>query len=258
MRTIAFIMQKGGVGKSTSAAALAYGLENRGNRVLMIDADPQQNLSFIVGADVTSIDATLYDVWHGKVPIGYAVHMVEFSLDLITGGLALASADFEFSGKPAREQLLARSLQPIRDKYDYIIIDCPPSLGLMTMTAATAADSIIIPCGTDILSLQGLVQLWDFIDNIRLYCNADLDVDGILLTMYDDNVQTTKILESQIENIAALQETRVFNTKIHRSQAIKTAQAKRDITVFDRKSRAAADYNTFVVELLNIYDGGKK
>ena len=254
MKTIAFMQQKGGVAKSTSTAALAYDLNAVGKNVLVMDADPQQNLSFIMGANVLEIDGTLYDVWKGTRSITEVIQSVRVGIDLITGGLALASADFEFSGTVGREQLLKRCLADVSG-YDYILIDCPPSLGLLTMTAATAADDVIIPMCVDILSIQGMTQLFDFLDSIKEYCNASLSVAGILLTVYDDTVLTTKGLESQIQEIADSHGIKVFDTRIHKAQAIKTAQARQDFDIFGKRSRAATDYRSFTAELLTMYEG---
>jgi len=247
MRTIAFMIQKGGTGKTTSVAALAAGIHGTGKTVLLIDLDPQQNLSFVEGLDVLNIDATLYNAWKGERKIQEAVQPIRTGMDIITGGLALASADFEFSGKAGREQLLKKSLEPIRDRYDYCIVDCPPSLGLLTMAAATAADGVIIPMTCDALALQGLAQLWGFLGDIRTYCNPDLSVLGILLTQYDERTITTKAMEQQIIGAADQIGVRVYDTRIHRSAAIRTAQAAQ-MDIFEKTSRAANDYKAFVRE----------
>ena len=249
MRTFSFMIQKGGTAKTTSTAALAEGLHGSGKTVLLIDLDPQQNLSFVEGMDVLQIDRTLYDVWKGEVTIQDAIHCIKTGLDIITGGLALASADFEFSGKAGREQLLKRSLDGIRNEYDYCLVDCPPSLGLLTMAAATAADGVVIPMTCDALSLQGLSQLWSFLGDIRTYCNNNLTVSGILLTQYDERTITTKALEQQIIAAAEQAGTKVYDTRIHRSAAIRTAQAAQ-ADIFGKPSRAADDYMQFTMEFL--------
>ena len=260
MKTIAIMIQKGGTGKTTTvsalasglnSAALASGLNSTGKTVLLVDLDPQQNLSFAEGVDLISIPCTLYDVWKGKQAIDQAVQTIRPGRDIITGGLQLASADFEFSGAVGREQLLKRSLDQIAGQYDYCLIDCPPSLGLLSMNACTACNSILIPMCVDALSIQGLTQLWDFIRNIKTYCNPDLTVCGILLTQYDDRTLTTKALESQIIQSAQQAGTKVFTTRIHRSQAIRTAQAQRAIDIYDSTAvRAAVDYRSLTQEII--------
>lgn len=249
MRTITIMIQKGGTGKTTSAAALAAGLHGTGKTVLLVDLDPQQNLSFVEGLDVLSIDATLHDVWTEKKTIREAVQPVRTGMDIITGGLSLASADFEFSGRAGREQLLKRSLEPIREKYDYCLVDCPPSLGLLTMTAATAADGVVIPMTCDALALQGLTQLWGFLGDIRTYCNPVLSVLGILLTQYDERTITTKAMEQQIIEAAGQIGVKVYDTRIHRSAAIRTAQAAQ-MDMFYKASKAGDDYKAFTAEFI--------
>ena len=257
MHVIATMIQKGGTGKTTSTAALASGLTSSGKNVLLVDLDPQQNLSFAEGLDVLNIPATLYEVWKGLSSLEDAIQHISLQLHIITGGLSLTSADFEFSNLVGREQLLKRNLNELSNRYDYCLIDCPPSLGLLAMNAATAANNILIPITVDALAIQGLTQLWDFISNIKIYCNSDLSIVGILLTQYDPRTMTTKGLEDQITHFSQLVGTRVFNAKIHKSQAIRTAQATQTTDVFYKSVKAAADYRDFTEELLNIIEGDK-
>lgn len=255
MKTIAICTQKGGVGKSTSASAIASGLNASGKSVLLVDADAQCNLSFAEGSDLLNLPCTLYDVFRGE-PIRNAIQTLQIpSRDLITGGLRLASADLEFSGAISRELMLKRNLDIIASDYDFCILDCPPHLGLMTMNATTAADYIIIPVTMDAMALQTLSFFWDFLRNIQTYCNSSLRVAGLLVTMYDDGTSlTTRELEGQILQFAEQVNTRVFNSKIHKSQAIRSAQARRSIDVYAKNSRAACDYRSFVQELLSILE----
>lgn len=250
MQILAFMIQKGGTSKTTSCSALAHGLTAKGKTVLLIDLDPQQNLSFAEGVNVLDIPCTLYEVWKDHKPIKDAIQPVNLALDIITGGLSLASADFEFSGAVGREQLLKRSIDQLSADYDYCIVDCPPSLGLLTMNAATAADQVIIPMTVDALAIQGLSQLWGFLANIRTFCNPGLSVAGILLTKYDDRTLTTKGLENLIVQSADQAGTKVFQNRIHKSQAIETAQSLQTTDVYSQNARAAADYRSFTGELL--------
>ena len=251
-RVIACLQQKGGVGKTASCSALGRCLAEKGKRVLMIDLDPQMNLSFINGVNVQNVPYTISMVWDGKASIQDAVQPVILpNLDIITGGLSLASADMQYSGRMGREKLLEVALEPIRNQYDYILIDCPPYLGLLTMAAATAATEIIIPTTCDVLAIQGLSQLWGFIQNIHKYCNTSLQVSGILLTMYDKTLLTTKGLENQIETAAITAGTKVYNTRIRYSQAIQTAQARRDTSIYGKvRVNAIADYMSFADEVI--------
>lgn len=252
MITIAVMMQKGGVGKTTTAQALAAGLHARGHTVLIVDLDPQQNLTFAEGVDPYSEDMiTLYDVLQGGASITDAVQSVMIGLDIITGGLALASADMQFSGAIGREQLLKKQLVKVRGSYDYCLIDCPPSLGLLSMCAAVAADTVLIPMTVDILALQGLSHLYNFLQSIQAYYNPELTISGILLTLYNDKAVTTKALEEQIHATADDMGTRVYNTRVHRSQAIQTAQAARQIDVYGRTHiKAVKDYQKFTEEFM--------
>ena len=260
METIAITIQKGGTGKTTTSSALASGLTAAGQRVLLVDMDPQQNLSYSSGVDVLDIPCTLYDVWKGNRRIQDAIQTVNLQTDIITGGLALASADFEFSGTVGREQLLKRSISQVSDRYDYCILDCPPSLGLLTMTALTAADKVIIPMTVDALAIQGLAHLWGFIQNVKEYCNPGLIVSGILLTMYEPGTITTKALESQIVSFADQAGIRLFHARIRKSQAIRTAQAQQSTDIYNRTAqvKAAADYRLFVAELMTMKESEEK
>lgn len=255
MKTIAIMIQRGGVAKTTTTTALGAGLNANGKRVLLIDLDPQQNLSFAENIDVFSPVPTLYDVFMGQ-PIEDAIQPTQTpNRYVITGGLKLASADLTFSGTVSREYLLKRNLDRLQDRFDYCLIDTPPGLGLLTMNAATAADHVIIPLGLDALSLQGLSHLWGFISDVQRYCNPDLDISGILLTQYDARTIVTQALEEQVQQIAEQHDTKVFNARIRRSQAIRTAQAMQTIDVYYSKAKAAIDYRAFTAEVLEMYEG---
>ena len=255
-RIICIMQQKGGVGKTMTTAALGRCLAARGERVLLLDCDPQQNLTLINGLSCTDILHTLHDVFTGQASIQDAIRPVLLpSLDLITGGLRLASFDMQFGGQLGREHLLSRALQPIKDNYDYIIIDTPPSLGLMSVTAATAANEIIIPMDCSILAIQGLSQLWEFLNNIRSYYNTKLRINGILLTMYDSRSLTTKGLEHQIETAATAAGSKVYQTRIRFSQSIKTSQARQDTSLYSKSNiNAIQDYMDFAAEVIK--EGG--
>lgn len=251
MKTIVFSNQKGGVGKSTTASATAAGLYNRGKRVLMVDADPQSNLSFMNGVDVLNVPATLYDVFTGSADLKDAIQTLKIGLDIVTGGLQLTVADSRFTDL-GRERLLSKALEPIKGNYDFCIIDTNPSLGIITINAMTAADYIVIPITADALALQGMMQLSGFINNVRENCNrSDLQIAGILITMYNDRTRLSRALEDTINQTADAMDTKVFKSRIRRAQAISDAIAlKADIYEQAPAATATADYNAFIDELL--------
>lgn len=250
MITIVFSNQKGGVGKSTTASATAAGLYNRGNRVLMVDADPQSNLSFMNGVDVLNVPATLYDVFSGTAAIQDAIQPLKVGMNIVTGGLQLTAADSTFT-QIGRERLLSEALDPVKGNYDFCIIDTNPSLGVLTMNAMTAANYIVIPMTADALALQGMMQLSRFINDVRKYCNPNLQIAGILITMYNDRTRLSRALEDTINQTADAMDTKVFKSRIRRAQAISDAIAlKADIYEQAPTATATADYSAFIDELL--------
>lgn len=255
MITICFSNQKGGVGKTTTAAATAAGLYNRGKRVLMVDADPQGNLSFANGVDLLNVPNTLYDVFSGAAAITDAIQPVKIGLDIVTGGLQLTAADSQFT-QMGRERMLSEALEAVQDQYDYCIVDVGPSLGILSMNAMTAADYIVIPMTADALALQGMIQLSDFIGNVRRYCNPDLQIAGILITMYNERTRLTRALRDTIDKTAEGMNTKVFKSRIRRTQAISDAIAvQADIYEQAPNATATADYSAFIDELLETIEG---
>ena len=253
MKTIVLTNQKGGVAKTTTAYALAVGLHNKGYTVLVVDADPQSNLSYTAGVDETR-DSTLYDVFKGKCKTSEAVWSnSDTGLDILTVGLAATAADMELSSKVAREYMLRESLQGL--EYDFCVIDTAPTLGLLTMNALTAADYAIIPMNLEVYSLQGMEQLSGFIDNVRKYTNHDLKISGLLLTKYNDRLNLTQALKGNVEKAAELMQTIVYDTKIRESVAVRETQLLRsDIYSEAPKATATLDYMEFIDEFLSRED----
>lgn len=255
MRTICISNQKGGVGKSTTATATAGGLFRRGKKVLIVDLDPQMNSSYMSGIDLLNLPATLYDVFTGQAEITQAVQPIQIGIDIVTGGLNLTSADMTFVDL-GREKLLQQALDGIRGNYDYCIIDTSPNLGVLATNAMTAADSVLVPMQCDALSLQGLLQLQDFITKIKMYCNPKLSVAGILLTMYNPRTVLSRSLEEAVQMAAANMGTKIYKTRIRRAQAVSDAIAvQSDIFTEAPTATATADYTAFVDELLNDMEG---
>lgn len=250
MKTIVLTNQKGGVAKTTTAYALATGLHNKGYTILIVDADPQSNLTYTAGIDEAG-DTTLYDVLKGNGKVSEAIHNVKSGLDLLTIGLRGTAADMELSSRTAREYMLKEIIQGIAQEYDYCVIDTAPTLGLLTLNALTAADYVIIPMNLEIYSLQGMEQLSGFIQNVKKYTNHDLKVSGLLLTKYNERLNLTQALKGNIDKAAELMDTSVYDARIRESIAIKESQLLRsDIYTEAPKATATLDYISFVDEFL--------
>lgn len=251
MKSIVFTNQKGGVGKSTSCYALAAGLHYRGNTVLIVDADPQGNLSYSAGVDTLGAKNTLYDVFKGICTVKDSLQNIKIGLDALTVGLGAAAADMELVARPAREYVLKEAIREISANYDYCVIDTAPTLGLLTLNALTAADGVIIPLNMDAYSLQGIEQLHGFIQNVQKYTNADLKILGLLLTKYKERLNLTAVLSKDVERAAESLETIIYNTKIRESVAVRETQLLRgDIYAEAPKAAATLDYQAFVDEFL--------
>lgn len=271
MRIIAFSNQKGGVAKTTSSYAMAVGLSKRGYKVLVVDADPQENLSMSAGINLNEIDpdpedieqlteeqqdyfyenvpAKLFEVMAKKKDINKAIIPIGENLDLIVGGIDLASADMTFSGL-GRERLIKEAFEDIKKDYDFCVFDCSPALGVVLMNILTVADEVIIPLEPGAYSLQGLSRLYKFIDQIHDYTNDKLKVDGILVTKVR-NTANAKIWIGDIEEKAQLLNTKVYNSKIRLNVSVEEAQTmKMDLFEYAGGSSAARDYDDFIDEFL--------
>ena len=250
MKTITFSNQKGGVGKSTSSAVLASGLNKRGYRVLAIDLDPQCNLSLGAGADILNMDQTLYDVFKGTADLSDLIQKTDLGYDLITGGLSLAGADMDFT-QTGREYMLREALDTVREDFDFCIIDTPPTLGILTVNALTASDGVVIPLTADLYSIQGLSQLNLLIERVRKYSNRDLKIEGLLITRHEERTNVSKALQDQINLTAEKLGTKVFSKPIRNSVAVRESQVFRaDLFTEAPKANATQDYTAFIDELL--------
>lgn len=244
---IAITNQKGGVGKSTTAAALGAGLSLRGYKVLFVDLDPQGNLSYIMQADAERPSA--YEILTGRAGTAAAIQTTAGG-DIVSASSDLSGADMELN-RTGKEYRLKEALQPVSDNYDYIVIDTPPALGILTINALTAADRLIIPAQAEIFSLQGIGQLSGTINAVKTYCNPALQIDGILLTRHSGRAVLSRDMAEMIADTAAQIGTSVYKAVIREGIAIKEAQANREsIFSYSPRSNAAADYTAFIDEFL--------
>ena len=220
-RIYCFANQKGGVAKTTTAVNLGAYLAQAGRRVLLIDTDPQGNATTSLGANPRTLSVSLYHVLVDKVPIQQAITLTErVGLDLIPASTDLAGAEVEMARMMARERLLARALQPVLDAYDYILIDDPPSLGLLTINGLTAAHGVLIPVQCEYLALEGLSMLLGTIQQVREVLNAQLVLSGVLLTMYDSR---TNLGQQVVEEVRNYFPDKVFRTVIPRNVRLSEA-----------------------------------
>lgn len=239
--------QKGGVGKTSTAHALISGLTRRGYNTLAIDTDPQGNLTYAMGADEN--EPGVYELLKGKVT---ALDIVQHTPlgDIIPGNLLLAGADMEFADT-GREYLLSEALDEAERYYEFIIIDSPPQLGILTINVLTAANDLIIPMGADIFSLQGLIQLYATINKVKKRCNPALEIAGLLITRYSGRSILSKELKETIRDRAGQIEANFFETVIREGVAVKEAQVQQT-SVFSSSPRSnpAVDYEDFIEEYL--------
>ena len=252
MKTIVLTNQNGGVAKTTTAYALVIGLHNQGNNVLIVDSDPQSNLSYTAGVDDNDKN-TLYDVLKGDCKPGDAIRHLDKWLDIMSVGLQGTAADMELASRTGREYMLKEAIEAIQasNDYTYVVIDTAPTLGLLTLNALTAADLAIIPVNVEAYSLQGMEQLNGFFENVRKYTNPDLKVSGILLTRYNERLNITQALKGNVDKAAQVMNTRVFDTKIRESVAVRETQLLRsDIYTEAPKATATIDYKAFVHEFM--------
>lgn len=249
---IAISNQKGGVGKTATTTALASGLLKEGKRVLVIDTDPQCNTSDTYRAEIEGY-TTLYDVMVDKTPISEAIqHTAEG--DIVACDPHLVKADNEFN-HTGREYILREAIEPIRNEYDFIIIDTTPALGIMLLNALTASDKVIIAIGADRDSLQGLGQLNNTIQSVKKYTNNNLEILGLLVTMFQGNTKLTKEVLSSLPDIEKQLGIKTFDTRIRFTTKVKEARAARaPLFSYAPYSTAAIDYRLLIKEIL----GGKQ
>jgi chromosome partitioning protein len=244
---IAFANQKGGVAKTTTTLNLAVAFKERGLRVLAVDLDPQGNLTMSQGLNPDEIERSMFDVLVHRLPIQEVIHPVE--VDLAVSSIDLAGAELALSSLIGRERALEKALAPVRSEYDYVLIDTPPSLGLLTINALVAANGVIVPVQCEYLSLRGLVQLQATLEMIRENLNPGVDIVGILPTMYDRRtIHAREAVDILRETFGEL----VFNTRIRKTIRYAEAPVKgQSILQYDPRSEAAEMYRDLAKEVLN-------
>jgi chromosome partitioning protein len=247
VRVIALANQKGGVAKTTTTLNLAVALKEKGMNVLCIDLDPQGNLTMSQGLNPDEIDRSMYDVLVHKLPIEQVIQ--EREIDLAVSSIDLAGAELALSSMIGRERALEKALVSIRDRYDYILVDTPPSLGLLTINAFVASDGVIVPVQTEYLALRGLVQLENTLAMVRENLNPNVQIMGILATMFDRRlVNSREAVEILVENFGNL----VYDTRIRKLVRYAEAPVKgQSVLAYDPTGEAAKMYRELAKEVLN-------
>lgn len=244
---------KGGVGKTCSTGNISAGLAKEGKTVLMIDLDPQSNLSQSFG--LQDVDTSIYDVLKGREKISDLICPITENLDIVPSSLDLSGAELELASVPGREVILKSAIEEIIGKYDYIIIDCPPNIGILTSSALTAADEVFIPVQSQYFSVKGLAKHTDVINLVKKNLNKNLKIGGMFTTLYESRtVLSQDIAESLEENFKDI----IFKTRIRRNISLAEAAANNvDIFRYNNRSIGAEDYANLCLEILNRHEEKK-
>jgi len=249
-RIISVSNQKGGVGKTTSTVNLAAYLAEKGKKVLIIDIDPQGNAGFGIGVNAEEIETTIYEVMLGELPIRDAIFDTDVeNLYLIPSNIHLSGAQVDLLDSDEREYILKKALHEIKDNFHYIFIDCPPSLGMLTLNALVAADSVLIPLQCEYYALEGLSQLLRIIAMVQEGLNPALKIEGVVLTMYDSR---TNLANQVVDDVRDYFQDKVFKTIIPRNVKLSEAPSfGKPISLYDRGSTGGVTYEKLADEVIS-------
>lgn len=248
-KIIAVANQKGGVGKTTSAVNLSAALAQLKRRVLLIDCDPQGNATSGLGIDKASLEQSVYDVLVDRANLGDIIIHTDYELDLVPAVMDLAGAEVELVEAEDKLYRLKNAITPIKGIYDYIIIDCPPSLGHVTLNALTAADSVLLPLQCEFYALEGLSQLMSTIEMVREQFNPELSIEGLVLTMYDGRTNLSQQVEAEVRSHFPDQ---VYETKIPRNVRLSEAPSYgQPIFAYAASSKGARAYKELAREVVS-------
>ena len=255
MKIVSISNIKGGVGKTTTAAVLAAGLAEKGYRVLLIDSDPQTNLTMCFLQEQTDELSSLYDIYGDGESIDDVKVPVRDNLDLIIGDFELCNADIQFT-KAGRLKMLKKAIKSIDGEYDFVIIDTPPNLGVLSLNAFIASDYMVVPMSADSFSLKGVRLLKETLDDVADETEKELPVAGILLTRYNSRTNVSKLLEKSLNSAATLLDTELFKSRIRQAVVLQESQiAKEDLFSYSPNAKVAEDYKGFIDELLERVGG---